>query len=352
VRYVLLSNLKPGMTVARPFYNKNLNILLNEGMTLSEKHLISLDRIGLHGIYVHDEFSTGIKLATVIDDKSKMVFAGAVNNVFEGVGKTLPPDHGILKDVIKDLVGQVSDNRDTVVNMLDLKQFDDYTFQHSLNVCILSIVVGVQLELSGKALESLALAAVYHDIGKLKVPHAILNKPGRLDEKEFEMMRQHPALGVEYLKSIGELNTFIEMGVLQHHERYDGSGYPKGLKGKQISEFARIISIVDAFDAITSKRSYKDSFLPSEAIEYIMANVGLHFDYDITKVFLTRILPYPDGISVELSNGLRGVVVKNHEVFPMRPVIKIIPKNVAEPSFLLDLSSSKAITITITRIIE
>jgi len=351
MRYVLVKHLKPGMVVARPFYNKNLNILLNEGKEIEHWHITSLERIGQRGIYIHDEFSNEIQVVPIIDDKSKLIFAGAVNEVFEGVSKAISPGHGSLRDIIKKLIEQVTENQGTIVNMLDLKQFDDYTFQHSINVCILAIVVGIGLNYNEKTLENLALSAVYHDIGKLRIPLIILNKPGKLDEREFEIMKQHPALGVEYLKGIGELNSFIEMGVLHHHERFDGTGYPAALRGKRISEFARIIALVDAFDAITSKRSYKEAYLPSEAIEYIMANANIHFDYDIAKIFLSKVAAYPEGLVVELSNGLIGIVVKNYENFPTRPTIKVISKNMTEPTKYIHLHNPDSLALTVTRIV-
>ena len=352
MRYILVKNLKPGMVVARPFYNKNLSALLNEGIALKASHINSIKRIGVRGIYIHDEISKDVEFTPIIDDKTKLIFAGAVNEMFEGVGKALPHKNSGLKDIIRKLINQVSDNQDAVVNMLDLKQFDDYTFQHCINVCILSIIIGVHRGFSEKTLENLAMAAAYHDIGKLRVPLSIVNKPGELDDYELEEMRQHAALGVEYLKTTEELNSHIEMGILQHHERYNGTGYPLALKGEEISEIARIISIADVFDAITSKRSYKEASLPSEAVEYIMGNAGRHFDYDIVKVFLNRVAAYPVGLTVELNNGLRGIVVETFEDFTMRPKVKVLPKDPSDEEYYIDLRSPYALTLTVTRVIE
>ena len=352
MRYIIVKNLKQGMIVARPFYNKNLSLLLNEGIALKKSHINSINRIGVRGIYIHDELSKDVEFTPIVDDKTKLIFAGAVNEMFESVGKALPHKNKNLKEIIKKLINQVSDNQDAVVNMLDLKQFDDYTFQHCINVCILSIIIGVHLSFSERTLENLAMAAVYHDIGKLRVPLSIVNKPGRLNDDEFEEMKKHAALGIEYLKTTDELNSYIEMGILQHHERYNGTGYPLALKGSEISEFARIISIADVFDAITSKRSYKEAALPSEAVEYIMGNAGAHFDYDLVKVFLNRVAAYPVGLTVELNNSLQGIVVETFEDFTMRPKVKILPKDSSDEAYYVDLRSPYALTLTITRVVE
>jgi HD-GYP domain-containing protein (c-di-GMP phosphodiesterase class II) len=348
-----VDNLKPGMVVARAFYNNSLSVLLQEGVPLKDSHIRTLKRLNVLGVYIHDEFTKDIVVKPIVDDKSKMIFANEVNDMLNNVSKNVPTNHQNLRGIVKKLIGQISGESNTVINMLDLKQFDNYTFQHSLNVCILAIVMGVNMKLSETMLENMALAAVYHDIGKIRINAAILNKPGKLDPSEFEHIKRHPALGVEYLLELGVLNPYIETGVLQHHERYDGTGYPLSLEGERISLLARVISIVDVFDAITSKRPYKEANLPSEAIEYIMGNASQHFDFNLLKIFIGKVAAYPVGLTVELSNGLKAVVAETFDNFTMRPKVKIIPDGrvIKEPVFV-NLTDPQFMSLTIVKVVE
>jgi len=350
MRYVLISDLEPGMLVARSFYNKNLAALLNEGVAIKNNHIQALERIGVRGIYIHDEFSKDIELTPIIDDKSKLVFAHEVDEMLENVSNSLPTNEVSLKSIIRKLIRQITENNHAVVNMLELKQFDNYTFQHSINVCILAIVVGLNLDFSEETLENLAMAAVYHDIGKLMIDPAIINKPGELTAEEFDVIKLHPELGADFLNDKGILNFYTELGILHHHERYDGTGYPKGLKGNDINIFGRIIALVDVFDAITTKRVYKDAYLPSEAIEYIFANANRHFDMKIMKVFLNKIAAYPVGVTVELNNGLKGVVAETFEEFTTRPKIKIIQDTYKKEPYYIDLRKPDYTNIVISKV--
>jgi HD-GYP domain-containing protein (c-di-GMP phosphodiesterase class II) len=222
--------------------------------------------------------------------------------------------------------------------------------------------MGVHLGFSNSLVESLAIAALNHDIGKMRIPLEILNKTDNLTPEELQIIMKHPALGVEYYARTGKLDPIIEKGILQHHECYDGSGYPEGLKHDRISQVSRIIALADVFDAITSKHIYKEAYLPSEAMEYIMANSGIHFDPELVKLFIRKVAPYPVGMSVRLSNGLVGIVAETFENFTMRPRVKIIP-NMHSPNlaptdsspdkpYFLNLKNPENADITIIGVVE
>lgn len=299
--------------------------MLRKGITLSETHIRTIKRIKIGGIYIDDELTRDILIKPLINDDLKLRFAGEVKNIFSSVKSKIIPNNDGIEDIIKMIIEQISTKSNHVVNMFDLKSFDNYTFQHSIDVCILCIVVGFQKKLSSHLLYNLALSAVYHDIGKMLIDAKILNKKGPLTAEEFNIIKKHPVLGVEYIKKLNIQRTDIINGVLQHHERYDGTGYPNALAGDRIGLFAKIIAIADVFDAITSERSYKHAMLPSEAVEYIMSNANLHFDYELTRLFINSVSAYPVGLTVKLSNGQTGVVAENFEGFTLRPLIKLIP---------------------------
>ncbi|NSW89854.1 MAG: HD-GYP domain-containing protein, partial [Firmicutes bacterium] len=211
-----------------------------------------------------------------------------------------------------------------LVNIIDLKSYDDYTYSHSVNVTILSLSIGAVIGLSKNILFKLGMAALLHDIGKVFIPKEILNKNGRLNESEFEIVKTHPYKGYQILKENNSFSYYSSIGVLHHHEKYNGTGYPFELVGSEISLLGRIITVADVYDALTSDRPYRKAMFPSEAIEYIMGGGGTLFDSEIVKFFTKIVVPYPVGTSVLLSNNTTGIVVKNYSDCCMRPIIKVV----------------------------
>jgi HD-GYP domain-containing protein (c-di-GMP phosphodiesterase class II) len=232
--------------------------------------------------------------------------------------------------------------------MIDLRAYDDYTFYHSVNVGVLSVTVGAALGLNKKQLHNLCLAALLHDIGKVFIPKEIVNKPEKLTDEEFKIIKTHSIKGYEYIREKFDIPVSSYIGVLQHHERYDGTGYPFSIEGNKISMFGKIIAASDVYDALVSSRPYRKAVLPSEAMEYIMGGSGSYFDALIVNTFTQRIAPYPVGTCVLMSDGRCGIVVENYYNCCLRPKIKVVahyPTKV-EPYFI-DLKNDRT-TIDLT----
>ena len=206
----------------------------------------------------------------------------------------------------------------------DLQTYDENTYLHSLSVTVISIAIGTELELNKEQLCNLGVCAMLHDIGKIEIPIEIISKPAKLTKNEYDIVKTHTSLGGSYIVKNKEISNDIYLGVVSHHEKFDGTGYPNGLKKKEIPLFGRIITVSDVYDALTANRPYRTPIKPFEAIEYIMGGAGTSFDYDIVKAFLKRIEPYPIGACVRLSDGRRGKIIRKNYNFPLRPVIKII----------------------------
>jgi HD-GYP domain-containing protein (c-di-GMP phosphodiesterase class II) len=345
MRYVSINNIQEGMVLAKRLVGKNDELLLNQGAVLIESYINKIKALGYTGIYIEDSLSDEITVQETIDEK---LHASAVKtikqsffNIYNGTKLSLAQLDDI-SNIVKDIVDSILSNKDAMVNMIDLKVFDDYTFYHCVNVGVLSLVIGSSLDFNKDQLCALGLSSILHDIGKMFVSPGILNKDSLLTHSEFEIMKAHSYLGYKYLRENFEIPISSYIGVLQHHEKYNGDGYPDRIAGKKISVFGRIISIVDVFDALTSNRPYRDAISPSEAMEYVMGSGGVLFDPEIVEVFCKKIAPYPVGTTVLLSDNRTGLVVENYADCSTRPKIKIYKHGDIEITpYIIDLKNDK-----------
>ncbi len=243
----------------------------------------------------------------------------------------------IRKDVNKALPDMIR-NDDVLMRLSQLKKGDNYTFDHSLRVSILATMIGKWLGYNEEQLSDLAQASLLFDIGKLKIPEFILNKPNKTREEEFDIVKKHAQFGYSILLKTEGVTNNIKYSALQHHERLDGSGYPLRLKAGQIHEFAKIIMVCDIFDAMTNKRPYKERTSPFEAAEYIHWNAGKTLDSKIVYIFLKNLSVFYTGKEVKLSTGEIGRIIYVDVNFPTRPVIQVNDK-------FIDLVKEKDIQI-------
>lgn len=238
----------------------------------------------------------------------------------------------IANDIINDIA---SDTSFLGNQMIALQNYDDYTYKHCLRVSMMAASVSSEMALSESATKEVVVAGLLHDIGKSNIDHDIIIKPGKLTDAEFAEIKRHPVIGYNILKNSGEYNTNVISGVLFHQEKFDGSGYPTGLAGNKIPLIARILTVCDVFDALTSNRPYRKPWSVAETEEYILGSSGQHFDYEVTKAFLRAFNPYPVGTMVQLSDKRHGVVIKHNENV-LRPVVRIMGKFCGEELDLMN----------------
>ncbi|MBU3142837.1 HD-GYP domain-containing protein [Clostridium sp. CF012] len=326
MRYVPIKYVREGMILGKTLYGNNGEVLLKKESPIHLSYVKRLIYLGYCGIYINDELSEDITVAEVISEDLKMRTIKSIKNLMKPnrTKKQVQSSLKIIEILMGNIVDEISGNEDIMVNMMDLRVASEYTFYHSVNVCILSMVLGVALKFKKEDLYLLGTAALLHDIGKIYTPNEILDKPAKLTYEEFEIIKQHSQNGYSYIKENLYINTKVYMGIYQHHENYNGTGYPLSIKGKKISLFGRIIAIADVYDALVSDRPYRKGVLPSEAIEYIMGGGGTMFDQSLVKIFSDKIAPYPIGTCVKLSNNLIGIVVKNYSCYCLRPSVKIL----------------------------
>ena len=232
-----------------------------------------------------------------------------------------------VKVVVSRMIESIFRNRDALASLTRIKEYDDYTFVHSINVCILCLTLGRHLNFHAEELQQIGIGALLHDAGKMKVPLQILNKPGRVTEEEFFEIKKHPLYSMEVLEKAGGIPEASKQIALQHHERYNGRGYPYNLQGEEISKFGQISAIVDVYDAITSDRVYKKALSPYEGMQKIYEWAKIDFNQTLVERFIQCMGIYPVGTFTLLDTGEMGIVSSINHGKLLRPNIHLIYQN-------------------------
>lgn len=230
------------------------------------------------------------------------------------------------RETVSGCVKSILRNADAMLWMTRIRKEDEYTAEHCLNVCVLAIAFGRHLKMSEEDLQKIGLCGLLHDVGKMKIPAAVINKPGKLTDKEYKMVKAHTVLGRNLLTESSSEDAYKGTidAAYSHHERIDGTGYPRQLKAEEISTFARIIGIVDAYDAMTTKRSYEHARPSTEALKEIYRCRGSHFDKELAERFIEMVGLYPPGSIVELHNGKVGIVFETSKQNRHLPKVLIV----------------------------
>lgn len=260
----------------------------------------------------------------VVSKKTQVVAFKAVSNMIHCVRSGHGIDVKQTQEVSEKLVEEVLQSPDAILNLMDIKSFDDYTFTHNINVATLSLLIGQAMNLPREEMNDLGAGGILHDIGKLKVPLSILNKDGKLTDQEFLEMKSHPTYGYEILSKSRGLSERTRLVALQHHEKFQGGGYPKRLKGNEISLFGRICAVADVYDALTTDRPYRVAMSAYEAMKILTSGIDNHFDPKVLTAFVRKFSLYPAGSVVSLNDGSYALVLKNNPSSVIRPVIKIV----------------------------
>ena len=233
-------------------------------------------------------------------------------------------DVGRVQESVNEMIDSVFRNRDSMVALLKLKTYDEYTFTHSLNVAALAIASGRQIGLSRGQLLNLGLGAIFHDVGKIAVPEHILNKPAKLTNDEFAVMKTHPARGAAIIvKQAANVNASVISVVRHHHERLDGTGYPDGLTGDELDPFHMICGMSDVYDALTGDRIYRKAMAPHDALKVIFSLRDKHFPQSWVERFVQCLGIYPPGTMVKINTGEICVVIETNHACLIRPRLKM-----------------------------
>ncbi len=341
--FVRTRSLEEGMRIDQNIKDRMDRVLIARGTILDEYLISSLKKLGIGGIYVSEGEEDIIPES---QDQPKPLCAMAKNNieryrepdpskvkltesvkkrVSEGIQYLYNNSDGekfanTTNNITNDLMKAIQDNDAIAVDINALKTSDEYTFKHSVDVATMSMIIAKKQGLKKEDVYNIGIAGLLHDMGKSKIPNEILNKPARLNDDEFAIMKSHSMLGYEILKEKNEFSSAISFAVLQHHEKANGKGYPMGVTAEKITPYAKILSVADVYDALVTERPYKKSFSQRTAIEMIMSMTE-ELDITAMKSFLASVILYPVDSTVKLSNGEEARVVKNNPESILRPVV-------------------------------
>ena len=246
MRRVSLEFIESGMVVGRSIYNSEGRPLLGVGMVLNEQYIKRLKELGIGAIFIKDSlFEQCEDPVDVISEQTRLEAINAVKEIYRSFESKKRISTTRISQAVNSLIDELLSKPEVVVNCVDIRSHDDYTFAHSVQVCVLSLMTGISLGFDKIQLKELGTGALTHDIGKTLIDRVLLNKPGKLTPKEYEMIKNHAQYGFDILRGDQQFSLFSAHIALQHHEFEDGQGYPRGLAGKEIHPYARIVSVAD-----------------------------------------------------------------------------------------------------------
>lgn len=272
--------------------------------------------VGSQTISTREELTSAVQ----IHQEANQTIQGVMSDI--RLGKHSEMEN--IEPAVRGIVDSIFRNSGALIQLGGIRTKDQYTFAHSVNVCALLTAFARTLKLGHDITRQLSIGGMLHDIGKMRVPDAILNKPARLTESEFDEMKQHVQYGEDILSKISWMSPIALQITTQHHERYDGSGYPAGLQGAQISQFGQMAAIADVYDAISSTRVYHEGMEPAMAIRKLQEWSEQHFNAELVGHFIRSVGIYPIGTLVRLESGLLGIVIEHFATNLLRPVVRVV----------------------------
>jgi len=281
-----------------------------------------------------------IEMARVVQREAQIVIRDILQDV--RLGKNIESER--VKRVVNNMIDSIFHNQAALISLTRIKDYDEYTFVHSINVCILCLTLGRHLNFSREELEQMGIGALLHDVGKMRIPPEILNKPGKLTEKEFSEIKKHPLYTLELLEKAKGISEASKHVALQHHERYNGRGYPYGLRGEEIGRFGQIAAIIDVYDAITTDRVYKKAIPLHEGIRMIYQGSKEDFNQILVERFIQCVGIYPTGTPVLLDSEEVGIVCAVNQEKLLRPNVLLIyrdSKTRYPQPFVVDLTEKR-----------
>lgn len=355
VRWISLRRIKRDRVLAQNIMDERGRILLAKGMVLSDSLVQKLLSTGIHSVCIEDKLTDDINAREFISPEIRQAVLETTYNSLNEIAnnstaKIIRPLRVKQKlgALLKEIIGELKEIGGAGEHFGTVYLSDGELYHHSVNVTLFALGVGIGLSMSDDDLVELGVGTLLHDVGKLKIPESILKKPGKLTEEEFERIKLHTNYGYELLKGIQDISPNSALVSLEHHERVDGTGYPRGLKGPEMHYFSRLTGVVDVYEALTANRVYRSAFLPHQALELLLGGGGTQFDPMVIESFTRTIAIYPVGMTLLLSTGERAVVIQSRRKQTQRPVVRVIEDVDGNPYYApYEIDLAKALTVQI-----
>lgn len=367
MRRININNVEPGMILGKTIYGYNYEVLLNRGVVLTDAYIKLLKNRGFIRIYIDDKETEDIVLEDPISDKIRIMSTKDIFRTYKvtqssianieadtaesvikcintpKVKKSFQESHA-FKQLCNDINYFLDEimSQDILSGLNSIKSFDNYTYEHSVDTAVIALIIAKRLFLDKEKLMQIAIGEFLHDIGKIFVDEKIINKPGKLTANEFEQVKLHTTYGYELLKDIQKIGTASAHIPYQHHERQDGTGYPRGLKGtnkldkkgvaytehEKMIMIAEIAALADVYDACSSDRPYRPGLPPDMVFELIKTGAGTQFNKELVDCFLSTVPKYPVGFEVKIRNGsykdFTGVVASLNLQQLSKPKVRLL----------------------------
>ncbi|OGX68174.1 MAG: metal-dependent phosphohydrolase [Paenibacillus sp. RIFOXYA1_FULL_44_5] len=343
MRYISIEAVEPGQYLGKTIFSSNGAVLLAEKVQLTVYMITTLKRIGVTMLYIKDKDTDDVEIQDVVSDETKVAVMHKLTEIYQSINSGKDFFTRNISVNVNTLLDEISRNKDVLVQLTDIRTKDNEQYIHAINVCIMSVLIGINMSLNQLQLKELAVGALLHDIGKLEL---------LTDDESNDVKRHHTWRGFELLKSKREFSLLIAHIAFQHHEHMDGSGMPRQLPAEQIHQYARIVAVANTYDNLLSPLHQSSTMHPYEACEHLMALAGATLDRDIVIHFLRTVSIYPTGISVRLTNHMTGVVVGQHRGLPGRPIIRVIKREDDNELEITEIDLAKQPTVFVEAVLS
>lgn len=354
---------KNGSIIARDVYTIEGKLLVKKGTIFREPLTQRFWEYGIDELYIekddnvkdesvamkdatlisHGKMPESMDIPDIIQHKTRIHAHQQMKKTLANMSAVSNSNIYQLKKIVEEMIEELLVHQDFVQTLSQLRSIDDYTYQHSVNVGVLSLMIGIDLNLSRHTLMELGLGAMLHDVGKIIIPDEIIKKPSKLTPTEYASVKKHTEYGYEILRRINVSEEAAQIA-LYHHEKYNGLGYNCGLKGKEIPLLARIATVADVYDAMSHDRVYQKKASHDKVYREITHLGNIHFDTEIMEIFAKRLNIYPTGMGIILNSGQRGMVIGQNSLYPESPCVRIFTpekRSIQSLYFDLDLSVQK-----------
>jgi len=336
------------MIIGKNIIDGNDRVLLTAGQVLNDRYIKRIRDLYIDYIFIQDDLE--------IEDPVPPVRPATISKATESFKrcyqqcvKTGKVNVRAVESQVDNIINDLLNNCEIMYGMSEVKEYDDYTYEHSVNVCVLSLILGIDQDYSKLQLQALGIGSMLHDIGKIKIPLEVINKPSQLTYEEFIEVKKHPLTGFKLATQSNDLPRGAGQAILQHHEHIDGRGYPRGIDEASIHEYGLIVAVADVFDALITDRPYRRGFSNYEAVQIIQGETGTHLSKRFVDALLRHVNLYPPGTVVILSNDDMAIVTQDNLSDRNRPRLKLLfdtNGKAYEMDNVMDLTEHKDISVT------